>query len=71
MLVDDIPTQNINTIPILGQNQNTRHKFLSCKHYYLVSIEKSILNVQCPDNLGFRKNELNFSKFKVNTVSLK
>uniref|UniRef100_UPI0026EDCE15 DUF3857 domain-containing protein n=1 Tax=Flavobacterium alvei TaxID=2080416 RepID=UPI0026EDCE15 len=32
---------------------------------YLVSIEKSILNVQCPDNLGFRKNELNFSKFKV------
>jgi transglutaminase-like putative cysteine protease len=32
---------------------------------YLVSIEKSILNVQYPENLGFRKSELNFSKFKV------
>ena len=32
---------------------------------YLVSIEKSILNVQYPENLGFRKRELNFSKFKV------
>lgn len=32
---------------------------------YLVSIERSILNVQYPENLGFRKMELNFSKFKV------
>ena len=32
---------------------------------YLVSIEKSILNVQYPESLGFRKSELNFSKFKV------
>jgi hypothetical protein len=32
---------------------------------YLLSIEKSVLNVNYPDNLGFRKREVNFSKFKV------
>jgi len=32
---------------------------------YLVSIEKSVLNVSYPENLGFRKRESNFSKFKV------
>lgn len=30
-----------------------------------VSIEKSILNVTYPDNLGFKKKELNFSKFNI------
>ncbi len=34
---------------------------------YLLSIEKSILNVNYPEKLGFRKKELNFSKFKVTT----
>jgi hypothetical protein len=33
---------------------------------YLISIEKSILNVNYPDNLGFRKMEFNFSNFKIN-----
>ena len=32
---------------------------------YLLSIEKSILNVNYPENLGFRKKELNFSNFKI------
>lgn len=32
---------------------------------YLLSIEKSILNVNYPENLGFKKMELNFSNFKI------
>lgn len=32
---------------------------------YFLSVEKSILNVNYPDNLGFKKMELNFSKFKL------
>ena len=38
---------------------------------YLLSIEKSILNVNYPENLGFRKMEFNFSNFKITkTVDL-
>jgi hypothetical protein len=33
---------------------------------YLLSVEKNILNVKYPDNLGFRKMEFNFSNFKIN-----
>lgn len=33
---------------------------------YFVSVEKSILNVSFPDNLGFKKMEFNFSDFKIN-----
>jgi transglutaminase-like putative cysteine protease len=32
---------------------------------YLLSIEKSVLNVTYPENLGFRKREMNFSNFKI------
>lgn len=32
---------------------------------YYVSVEKSILNVSYPDNLGFKKKEFNFSKLNV------
>jgi hypothetical protein len=32
---------------------------------YLLSIEKSVLNVNYPDNLGFKKMELNFANFKI------
>lgn len=32
---------------------------------YLLSIEKSVLNVNYPDNLGFKKKEFNFSNFKI------
>lgn len=32
---------------------------------YFVSVEKSILNVKYPDNLGFKKMEFNFSNFKI------
>jgi hypothetical protein len=32
---------------------------------YLLSIEKSALNVTYPENLGFRKKEMNFSNFKI------
>lgn len=33
---------------------------------YFVSVEKSVLNVNYPDNLGFKKMESNFSNFKIN-----
>jgi hypothetical protein len=33
---------------------------------YLLSIEKSILNVSYPENLGFKKMEFNFSNAKIN-----
>ena len=33
---------------------------------YFLSIEKSILNVNYPENLGFKKMEFNFSNFKIN-----
>lgn len=32
---------------------------------YYVSIQKSILNVNYPDNLGFKNKEVNFGKFKI------
>jgi hypothetical protein len=32
---------------------------------YLLSIEKSVLNVNYPENLGFKKMEFNFSDFKI------
>ncbi len=32
---------------------------------YFVSIEKSILNVSYPDNLGFKKMEFNFANYKI------
>ncbi|MFI0491694.1 DUF3857 domain-containing protein [Flavobacterium sp.] len=32
---------------------------------YLLSIEKSVLNVNYPDNLGFKKMEFNFSNFPI------
>jgi transglutaminase-like putative cysteine protease len=33
---------------------------------YFVSVEKSILNVNYPENLGFKKKEFNLSNFKIN-----
>ena len=36
---------------------------------YFVSTQKSILNVYYPDNLGFKKKESNFSKFKIEKIT--
>lgn len=35
---------------------------------YYVGVQKSILNVYYPDNLGFKKKEDNFSKFKIEKI---
>ena len=32
---------------------------------HFVSVEKSVLNVSCPDDLGFKKKEFNFSNFPI------
>ncbi len=36
---------------------------------YFVGIQKSSINVYYPDNLGFKKKETNFSKFKVEKIT--
>jgi len=36
---------------------------------YHLSVEKSVLNVSYPNNLGFKKMEFNFSKFKINKAT--
>jgi hypothetical protein len=36
---------------------------------YFTSVEKSILNVSFPNNLGFKKMEFNFLKFKINKTT--
>lgn len=36
---------------------------------YNVSVEKSILNVTYPDNLGFKKKEINFSNFNIQKIT--
>jgi hypothetical protein len=33
---------------------------------YFLSVEKSVLNVTYPDNLGFKKKEINFEGYKIN-----
>ncbi|MFT5253480.1 MAG: transglutaminase-like putative cysteine protease [Flavobacteriales bacterium] len=35
---------------------------------YYVSVEKSVLNVTYPDNLGFKKKEFNFKNFSINKI---
>lgn len=36
---------------------------------YMLSIENSFINVECPENLGFRKREFNFSNFKISKTA--
>lgn len=36
---------------------------------YFLSVEKSVLNVNYPENLGFKKMEFNFSNYKINKAT--
>ncbi|WP_232226269.1 DUF3857 domain-containing protein [Flavobacterium sp. ACAM 123] len=36
---------------------------------FFVSVEKSVLNVDCPENLGFKKMEFNFENFNIQKTS--
>ena len=63
-----VPTQYPFTIVYESEIQTSTTAFIPQwfpLNGYLLSIEKSILNVNYLGNLGFRKMELNFSNFKI------
>jgi hypothetical protein len=66
--LDYTPTQYPFTIVYESESGTSNTAFIPQWYVlsqYLVSIEKSTLNVTFPENLGFKKKELNFSKFKI------
>ncbi len=66
--LDYVPTQYPFTIVYDSEIQTSNTAFIPQwfpLNDYLLSIEKSVLNVSYPENLGFRKMELNFSNFKI------
>lgn len=69
LYLDYTPTQYPFTIVFDSDVETSTTAFIP-KWYplndYFVSVEKSILNVKYPDNLGFKKMEFNFSNFKIN-----
>lgn len=69
MYLDYTPIQYPYTIIFESEVETTTTAFIPQwfpLNNYLISIEKSILNVYYPPNLGFRKMEINFSSFKIN-----
>jgi transglutaminase-like putative cysteine protease len=69
LFLDYTPTQYPFTIIFESEIETSTTAFIPqwypLNDYHL-SIEKSILNVSYPDNLGFKKMEFNFSNFKIN-----
>jgi transglutaminase-like putative cysteine protease len=67
--LDYTPTQYPFTIVFESEVETSTTAFIPQwfpLRYYLVSIEKSILNVSYPENLGFKKMEFNFADFQIN-----
>ncbi len=68
LFLNYIPTQYPFTIVYTSEIETSNTAFIP-RWYplsdYNVSLEKSILNVNCPVDLGFKKKEINFSAFKV------
>lgn len=66
------PTQYPFTIVYESEIETSNTAFIptwSLLSEYNVSIEKSVVNVNVPQALGFRKKEFNFSKFKIKTIA--
>lgn len=66
------PTQYPFTIVYDSEIETSNTAFIptwSLLSDYNVSIEKSVVNVNVPQALGFRKKEFNFSKFKIKTIA--
>ena len=64
VFLEYVPTQYPFTIVYESEIQTSTTAFIPQwfpLNDYFLSIEKSVLNVSCPENLGFRKKELNFS----------
>jgi hypothetical protein len=69
IFLDYTPTQYPFTIIFQSEIETSNTAFIPQWHPlsdYFVSVEKSILNVNYPENLGFKKKEFNFSNFKIN-----
>lgn len=68
LYLDYTPIQYPFTIVFDSEIENSTTAFIPewyPLNSYSVSVEKSILNVKYPDNLGFKKMEFNFSNFKI------
>ena len=65
------PTQYPFTIVYTSEVETSNTAFIPSWYPlsdYNVSLEKSILNVSCPVDLGFKRKEINFSNFKVSKL---
>ena len=65
------PTQYPFTIVYTSEVETSNTAFIPSWYPlsdYNVSLEKNILNVSCPVDLGFKKKEINFSNFKVSKL---
>ena len=70
--LDYTPTQYPFTIVYQSEVETSNTAFIPQWYPlsdYFVSVEKSILNVNYPDNLGFKKKESNFSDFKIKKIT--
>lgn len=68
LYLEYVPTQYPFTIVYESEIQTSNTAFIPQwfpLNDYFLSIEKSVLNVNCPENLGLKKMELNFSNFKI------
>ncbi len=68
VFLEYVPTQYPFTVVYESEIQTSSTAFIPQwfpLNDYFLSIEKSVLNVSCLENLGFRKKELNFSNFKI------
>ncbi|MEY4963699.1 MAG: hypothetical protein RLZZ323_1018 [Bacteroidota bacterium] len=66
------PTQYPFTIVYTSEVETSNTAFIPSWYPlsdYNVSLEKSILNVSCPVDLGFKRKEINFSNFKVSKLT--
>jgi hypothetical protein len=67
--LDYTPTQYPFTIIYESESETSTTAFIPqwfALNDYQLSVEKSVLNVNYPDGLGFKKMEFNFSNFKIN-----
>lgn len=65
------PTQYPFTIVYTSEVETSNTAFIPSWYLlsdYNVSLQKSILNVSCPVDLGFKRKEINFSNFKVSKL---
>lgn len=71
MYLDYTPVSYPFTVEFISEVQTSSTAFIPRwmpLNGYNISVEKSVLNVTYPENLGFKKKELQFSNFKIKKV---